>query len=97
MNKNNNYVGVDEKYIPEDEKNIDESSNNKRNKILRRAGIGYIIIISLIVIIAIIIFIFIFSNFIKIKDNANNQSENIQDQIKNDNELIDSYLDKINS
>ena len=62
MKKNGQYVGVDEKYIPEEEKYVTEDKNNKK------IGIGYLAVVLFIFIIVIIVFVFIFINFIKISD-----------------------------
>lgn len=55
MKKNGQYVGVDEKYVPEDEKYIDSSISNKGRKKLGTAYVVYAISIA-IVAIAIIAF-----------------------------------------
>lgn len=79
MKKNGQYVGVDEKYIPEDETYVDDTINselknyigNKENrqkikKIGKNVLIGYIIFGSIIFIIALIIIIFVLKTIFSI-------------------------------
>lgn len=83
MKKNTEYVGVDEKYIPEEEKYVEEPLQ-KKSKLLKGVGIGYISIVLFIFIITIVVFVFIFLNFLEIN---NNRKENVT----NNNEIFDSF------
>lgn len=72
MKKNGEYVGVDDKFIPEDEKYVDESLlGNKEEtkktvkKVAKGIGIGYLVFIGIFLVIFVSIFIFIGSTFIK--------------------------------
>lgn len=65
MKKNGEYVGVDEKFIPEDEKYVDESLlGNKEEtkktikKVAKGFGIGYLVFIVIFLVIFIGMFIF---------------------------------------
>lgn len=74
MKKNGQWVGVDEKYIPEEEKYTDESivgvttnemiDKEKTKKILKGVGIGYLIFVSLILIMVITVFVVVISRFV---------------------------------
>lgn len=66
MKKNGEYVGVDDKYIPEDEKYVDESLlGNKEEttrtvkKVVKGIGIGYFVFIGIFLVIFVSIFIFV--------------------------------------
>lgn len=72
MKKNGEYVGVDEKFIPEDEKYVDESllgNKEKTKKTVKSIAIGYIFFVIFLLAISIGIIIFIISTFNKTKDN----------------------------
>lgn len=59
MKKNGNYVGVDEKFIPEDEKYVDESSevsNTERKKMTKAIISGQMIFVVAIFIVVIVMF-----------------------------------------
>ena len=72
MKKNGEFAGVDEKYIPEDEKYVDESLLGNREqtkksvtKVAKGIGIGYLCFIGIIFLLVIGVFIFCFSMFSK--------------------------------
>ncbi len=76
MKKNGEYIGVDDEFIPEDEKYVDESiigdrkaSNEKIKKVAKRIGIGYIIFFIIIFAIVMGIIIFTLFNFINMSNN----------------------------
>lgn len=84
MKKNGEYVGVDEKFIPEDEKYVDESllgnkeeSTKKIKKVAKGIGIGYLIFLSIIIIIIVGGFIFAGSIIFKIGKTADKVSGEI--------------------
>ena len=59
MKKNGNYVGVDEKFIPEEEKYVDESlnmSSKERKKMAKTIINGQMIFIFAIFIVVIVMF-----------------------------------------
>ena len=59
MKKNGNYVGIDEKFIPEDEKYVDpclEMSNKERKKMSKTIINGQIIFMVAIFIVVIVMF-----------------------------------------
>ena len=59
MKKNGNYVGVDEKFIPEDEKYVDEFSevsNTERKKMTKAIISGQMIFVVAIFIVVIVMF-----------------------------------------
>lgn len=73
MKKNGEFVGVDDKFIPENEEYVDESllgnkeeSKRKIIKVAKGIGIGYLIFLGIGVAIVVSIFIFIGSMFFKI-------------------------------
>ena len=81
MKKNGEYAGVDEKYIPEDEKYVDESllgskeeSTQKIKKVAKGIVIGYLVFLSIIIIIIVGSFIFVGSTFFKIGRKADKVS-----------------------
>ncbi len=91
MKKNAEYVGVDEKYIPEEERYVDGNSKND-SKILKGVGIGYLIVYIFIFLIVIVGFVVILMNFIDIN---NNRKENFENTQVNDNsqmvDLVEEY------
>ena len=75
MKRNGEYVGVDEKFIPEDEKYVDESllgsreeSKRKIKKAAKSIAIGYILSVIFIFALFIGITIFMFSYFNKTRE-----------------------------
>lgn len=59
MKKNGNYVGIDEKFIPEDEKYVDaslEMSNKERKKVAKTIINGQMIFMVAIFIVVIVMF-----------------------------------------
>ena len=44
MKKNAEYIGVDEKYIPEEERYVEDDSK-KDSKISKGVGIGYLVVV----------------------------------------------------
>lgn len=86
MKKNGQYVGVDEKFIPEDEKYVDESllgNKEKSKKIIKNVGIGYLIFVAMVLIFVGGMFIFIISRFIKMSNMADNILDNAPGYIEN--------------
>lgn len=90
MKKNGEYVGVDEKFIPEDEKYVDESllgnreeSTRKIKKTAKSIAIGYILFVIFILVMFIGIAIFMFSTFNKTRksmmDDFNQKSTTMRD------------------
>lgn len=84
MKKNGEYVGVDEKFIPEDEKFVDESvlgdkeeSKRKIKKVAKGIGIGYLVFLSIIIIMIVSIFIFAGSFIFKIGKTVDNVSRQV--------------------
>lgn len=70
MKKNGEYVGVDEKFIPENEKYVDESllgnkeeSKKTIKKVAKGIGIGYLVYIGFILAFVIGMMIFVFTMF----------------------------------
>ena len=102
MKKNGEYVGVDEKFIPEDEKYVDDSllgnreeTTKKVGKVVKTIGIGYLIysLIGLIifVIILVIALKFINGTFNQVNknfDNFGNTYSSVQSQISNTQDQI---------
>ena len=71
MKKNSQYIGVDDKYIPKDEKYVDDSvlgsKEESRKTIIKGVkifGIGYMIVIGIILAIIIAAFVFSFSYYV---------------------------------
>lgn len=87
MKKNGQYVGVDEKYVPEEERYV-EGDSKKNAKILKGVGIGYLAVIIFIFIIVIIAFVVIIMNFVDINNNRKNNTQ------VNDNEMVDSVIEE---
>lgn len=89
MKKNGEYVGVDEKFIPENEKYVDESllgNKEKTRKTLKKVGIGYICFMGLLFIGIITIFIFGFMMFGKVFNKVDKSFDtftDIQSDVKN--------------
>lgn len=93
MKKNSKYVGVDDKFIPEDEKYVDDSLlGNKEEtkkiigKTVKVAGIGYLVytVIFLILFVSVFIIIFRFmGNTSKQAEDTFNQAGNFLNQIGN--------------
>ena len=91
MKKNAEYIGVDEKYIPEEERYV-EGNSKKDSKILKGIGIGYLIVYIVIFLITIVVFAIILMNFININ---NNRKENFKNtQVNDNNEMVDSIFEE---
>lgn len=90
MKKNAEYVGVDEKYIPEEERYV-EGNSKKDAKILKGVGIGYLIFITFIFIAVIAAFVVIIMNFVDINNNRKENSNNVQ--VNDNSEMIDSIIE----
>lgn len=97
MKKNAEYVGVDEQFIPEDEKYVDESllgnkeeSQRKIKKTAKTIAIGYIIIAVIMFAVAIGIIVFVVSSFGKtsksvrddISQGSSTMREEFEEQVK---------------
>lgn len=63
MKKNAHYVGVDDKYIPEEEKYVDDTKGIKN---IRKYNIGYLVFMGIMLTIVISIFIFVFITMFRI-------------------------------
>ena len=63
MKKNAHYVGVDDKYIPEEEKYVDDTKSIKN---IRKYNIGYLVFMGIMLTIVISIFIFVFITMFRI-------------------------------
>lgn len=93
MKKNSKYVGVDDKFIPEDEKYVDDSLlGNKEEtkkiigKTVKVAGIGYLVYTVIFLILFVTVFIIIFrfmGNTSKQAEDTFNQAGNFLNQIGN--------------
>lgn len=91
MKKNGQYIGVDERFIPEDEKYVDEpilgnkeNAKNIMKKTTKVIGIGFItyLIISLVITAFVLILMFkIAGNIFNTEDGMSNQVENIFNRI----------------
>ena len=91
MKKNAQYIGVDEKYIPEEERYV-EGDSKKDAKILKGVGIGYLVVFVFIFLIVIIGFVVIVMNFIDIN---NNRKENFKNtQINENSEIFNSLIEE---
>ena len=89
MKKNGEYIGVDEKYIPEEEKYV-ENSNKKGKKLLLGLGIGHLILMAIILIVVIVFMIFIFNFFSKTFNTANDIIDTAGDVIDSTSDSIDN-------
>lgn len=89
MKKNGEYVGVDEKFIPEDEKYVDESilgNKEKTYKTVKKIGIGYLCFIIIIFAFAIGMIIFIASMFFGTFNKINDKFDQMNSQMSNEEE-----------
>ena len=84
MKKNGEYVGVDDKYIPEDEKYVDDSlledkqiSQENIKKVAKKIGIGYLIFMGLIIAVPLGLIIFFGIKF----NNTFNKSKNMFNEV----------------
>ena len=86
MKKNVNYVGVDEKYIPEDEKYVEESLGGDKNKTVKKVAIGIVIVWVLVIVLFIGAAFVMFSIFNKtgksMMDDFYRESEAMDEQFK---------------
>lgn len=96
MKKNSQYIGVDDKYIPKDEKYVDDSvlgsKEESRKTIIKGVkifGIGYMIVIGIILAIVIAAFVFSFRIFGK----TFNQVQDTMNQVNQDN-MSDTMRDE---
>lgn len=60
MKKNSKYVGVDEKFIPEDEKYVDDSLLGDKEKTKKVIGTGFLVYSVIFIVIFVTVFIMIF-------------------------------------
>ena len=104
MKKNGEYVGVDEKFIPEDEKYVDESllgnkeeSKRKIKKTAKTIVIGYIIFVILIFALFIGIGIFMFSTFNNARKNMMDEFNEKSTTIREDYNSQVNKMDNLNS
>ena len=99
MKKNGEYVGVDEKFIPEDEKYVDESLLGDRKetervvkKVIKYRSIAIIIFIGFIFLLMIGASIFMFFFFGLMKNEYTNQVNQIKDNYnEKSNQMIDDF------
>lgn len=100
MKKNGEYVGVDEKYIPEDERYVSDS-NNKTEKTVMKIGLGMAIVwvVMGILIFGTVIFIMFkgFGIFNNIFNMANNQISNTANTINDKQSQIDNQISNIDN
>lgn len=87
MKKNGEFVGVDEKFIPEDEKYVDESLLGDREqtkktitKVAKGFGIGYVVFIVIFLVIFVGMFIFAGSFIFKVGKTVDEQIDNFGSQ-----------------
>lgn len=91
MKKNGEFVGVNDEFVPEEEKYVDDSilgNKQERDQKLKSAvnigkkiGIGYLCFAGIVVILFIVIFDSFFSRFFKIQDMASDVIDKATDQI----------------
>lgn len=91
MKKNVNYIGVDEKYIPEDEKYVDDSllgdKNERAQKIKKYVNISFgmhFFISIVLIIVFIVVGYFIFTFFSKTINEMNNNFNSSSSQMEDD-------------
>ncbi|MBO4816604.1 MAG: hypothetical protein J5507_06970 [Clostridia bacterium] len=101
MKKNGEYVGVDDKYIPEDEKYVDDSllgdkQINQENvkKVAKKIGIGYLIFIGLIIAVPICIMIFFGIRFNNYFNKSKNMFNEVLDKTTSQTEKSQSMINK---
>ena len=76
MKKNSKYVGVDEKFIPEDEKYVDDSLLGDKEKTKKVIGTGFLVYSVIFLVIFVAVFIMIF----KFTGKKSKQAEDIIEQ-----------------
>ena len=101
MKKNGEYVGVDDKYIPEDEKYVDDSllgdkQINQENvkKVAKKIGIGYLIFIGLIIAVPIGLMIFFGIRFNNYFNKSKNMFNEVLDKTTSQTEKSQSMINK---
>lgn len=104
MRKNGEFVGVDEKFIPENEKYVDESLlGNKEQtkktigKVAKGFGIGYLVFIVIFLVIFIGMFIFAGSFIFKVDKTVDEQIDNFGSQTDGAGSFIDGVGSQIQS
>ena len=108
MKKNGEYVGVDDKYIPENEKYVDDSllgdkQINQENvkKVAKKIGMGYLIFIGLIIAVPIGLMIFFCikfnNNFNKSKNMFNEVLDKTTSQIEKSQNMINNIEKELNT
>ena len=106
MKKNTDYIGVEDKYIPEEEKYVDDSvlgDKEKTRKTIKKFGIGYLCFFLMFFALIIGFIIFQFTNIMKVQKNFgsfassfNKTSINAQfEQYQGTTTFTKSALDKI--
>lgn len=106
MKRNGQYVGVDEKYIPEEEKYVDNSTNEeikndinngiKKNgkKVLKGFTIGYLALFGVIALISIIIIVVTIIFMGKIINKTEDTYDKTEEVYDNANSVIDDVMDQ---
>ena len=104
MKKNSEYVGADEKFIPENEKYVDESLlGNKEEtkktitKVAKGFGIGYLVFIVIFLVIFLGSFIFVGSFIFKVGKTVDEQIDNFGSQTDGVGSIIGSMESQIQS
>lgn len=98
MKKNGQFVGIDEEFVPEEEKYVDESllgDKQKTTKVLKTVGIGYLVWVAIFLVIAASITIFAFSNILKIRKSVKDTVNNTISGSSNINETVNGVLNNV--
>lgn len=85
MKKNSDYVGIDEKYIPENEKYVEETiqyDKNKAKKYIKGGIIVYLAVFGIIFLMVIGVFVFVFFGFTGISKKANGIINTVEEKSK---------------
>lgn len=98
MKKNSEYIGVDEKFVPENEKFVDESLLGNRDetkrtikKVAKGFGIGYLVFIGIFLVIFIGMFIFAGSFIFNVGKTVDEQIDNLGSQT----DAVGGFIGKI--
>ena len=96
MKKNEQYIGVDEKYVPSKDSEEKTNSGEKKGlKIIKGIGIGYLVFSGIMLVLIIALFIFVFNMFSGISKQSSDIIDGTKDIIYRNGDIIDSANDII--
>jgi len=100
MKKNSEYIGADEKYIPEDEKYTNGpivEEDEKTKKAIKAFGIGYLVFIGIGLLVGVLLIFFSINYFLNTKKEMSESLKEFDNQFGNVSEIIDNSKDQFSN